>query len=167
VAEERQRVVIRDMHPSDLPEVMRIDRQSFGMPWSENMFRFELLHNPAGYMMVAERQADRSEVIGYIGFWMIDGRAHINTLAVAPRERRRGLAKRLITTALRRAAKLNAARATLEVRESNEAAKHLYADFDFEVIGRREGYYSDSGEDALIMECRDLTRFGAHHGGEQ
>lgn len=167
MVEGHPRAIIRDMHPSDLLEVMRIDRQSFGMPWSENMFRFELLHNPAGYLMVAERKAGRSEVIGYIGFWMIDGRAHINTLAVTPKERRRGLAKRLITAALARAATLNATRATLEVRESNEAAIHLYADFDFEVIGRREGYYSDSGEDALIMECRGLTRFGAHHGGEQ
>ncbi len=40
---------------------------------------------------------------------------------------------------------------TLEVRASNEAAQSLYRAFDFDVVGRRTGYYTDDGEDALIM----------------
>jgi ribosomal-protein-alanine N-acetyltransferase len=167
VANDRQVITIRNMELSDLSEVMRIDRQSFSTPWSESMFRFELSHNPAGYLMVAERRGKPAEVIGYIGFWMIDGRAHIYTLAVKPEDRRKGVAKRLITAALARAVKLTASEASLEVRESNDMARSLYEDFGFEVVGRQMEYYKDSGEDALIMECKDLRRFGASHGGEQ
>lgn len=167
MAEGEERVTIRDMELSDLPDVMRIDRQSFSTPWSERMFRFELSHNPAGYLIVAEKREERAEVIGYVGFWMIDGRAHINTLAVDPENRRSGVAKRLITAALRRAIGLSAAVASLEVRESNIIARDLYEGFGFRVVGRRTGYYRDSGEDALTMECKDLTKSGVRHGGVQ
>lgn len=167
MAEGEERVTIRDMELSDLPDVMRIDRQSFSTPWSERMFRFELSHNPAGYLIVAEKREERAEVIGYVGFWMIDGRAHINTLAVDPENRRSGVAKRLITAALRRAIGLSAAVASLEVRESNIIARDLYEGFGFRVVGRRTGYYRDSGEDALTMECKDLTKSGVRHGGAQ
>jgi ribosomal-protein-alanine N-acetyltransferase len=45
---------------------------------------------------------------------------------------------------------------TLEVRESNRVAQALYAGFGFEVLGRRRAYYTDDGEDALIMTTPDL-----------
>ena len=40
---------------------------------------------------------------------------------------------------------------TLEVRPSNDIAKGLYSSMGFFQEGRRRGYYSDTGEDALIM----------------
>ena len=40
---------------------------------------------------------------------------------------------------------------TLEVREGNTVAQHLYARLGFEQNGFRKGYYSDTGEGALIL----------------
>jgi ribosomal-protein-alanine N-acetyltransferase len=40
---------------------------------------------------------------------------------------------------------------TLEVRTSNEHAIKMYEGFGFKVIGRRRGYYTDNGEDAIVM----------------
>jgi [ribosomal protein S18]-alanine N-acetyltransferase len=40
----------------------------------------------------------------------------------------------------------------LEVRPSNVEARGLYESFGFRVVGRRRGYYYDTGEDALVME---------------
>jgi ribosomal-protein-alanine N-acetyltransferase len=40
---------------------------------------------------------------------------------------------------------------TLEVRVTNENAMQMYEGFGFKVIGRRKGYYTDNGEDALVM----------------
>ena len=40
---------------------------------------------------------------------------------------------------------------TLEVRESNRAARRLYEGFGMQTVGRRVAYYSDTGEDALIL----------------
>jgi RimJ/RimL family protein N-acetyltransferase len=37
------------------------------------------------------------------------------------------------------------------VRNSNDHAIRLYEAFGFKVIGRRRGYYTDNGEDAIIM----------------
>ena len=42
----------------------------------------------------------------------------------------------------------------LEVRPTNHEALSLYERFGFRVIGRRKGYYFDTGEDALVMEAR-------------
>src|SRR5439155_26998477 len=40
---------------------------------------------------------------------------------------------------------------TLEVGTTNENAMKMYEGFGFKVIGRRKGYYSDNGEDAIVM----------------
>jgi ribosomal-protein-alanine N-acetyltransferase len=45
---------------------------------------------------------------------------------------------------------------TLEVRLSNAAARGLYAKFGFRPVGIRPRYYSDNGEDALIMTTEPL-----------
>jgi ribosomal-protein-alanine N-acetyltransferase len=47
---------------------------------------------------------------------------------------------------------------TLEVRASNDVAQALYRSFGFEVAGRRPRYYSDDGEDALVMTTPDAHR---------
>ena len=46
---------------------------------------------------------------------------------------------------------------TLEVRASNDVAQGLYRSFGFEEAGRRPRYYSDDGEDALVMTTPALT----------
>ncbi len=46
--------------------------------------------------------------------------------------------------------------ATLEVRLSNLAARRLYEKFGFRPVGLRPRYYSDNGEDALIMTTDQL-----------
>ncbi|MBQ1520702.1 MAG: hypothetical protein IIZ56_04415, partial [Clostridia bacterium] len=40
---------------------------------------------------------------------------------------------------------------TLEVRENNHNAQRLYASLDFAYAGTRKHYYSDTGENALIL----------------
>ena len=46
---------------------------------------------------------------------------------------------------------------TLEVRVSNGAAQALYRSFGFEIVGRRPHYYTDDGEDALVMTTPELS----------
>ena len=49
----------------------------------------------------------------------------------------------------------------LEVRESNAPAIQLYRRLGFDQVGLRRGYYSDTGEDALLMTCHDLRQLAA------
>ena len=55
----------------------------------------------------------------------------------------------------------------LEVRPTNVEAVALYEGFGFRVIGRRKGYYFDTGEDALVMEARLGAETAGPTGGNQ
>ncbi len=146
----------------DLPGVLEIDRVSFPVPWPERSYRFELAENPAAQLFVAETSDEaESQVVGFIGYWLIGDEVHISTFAIHPDYRKQGIGESMMVRALRTARARGAALATLEVRVSNWPAIHLYEKLGFEQVGRRAGYYRDNGEDALLMT---LHRIGV--GGE-
>lgn len=140
------------MNESDLDAVHDIEDRVFTQPWSVNLFRGELINPDKRVYLTAKTEG---KLAGYAGLMLVDGEAHITTLAVdVPfRNRRIGslLALRLIEIAiLKRVHWL-----TLEVRESNEAAQNLYKRFGFKQIGVRQKYYTD-GENAVIMWTNDI-----------
>ena len=102
-------------------------------------------------------RAPRAAVLGYGGFWIMAGEAHISTIAVRPEHRRRGIGELLLVTMIDRATKLNAEVVTLEVRVSNVAAQSLYRKYGFRQVELRRGYYSDNRESALIMATERIT----------
>jgi ribosomal-protein-alanine acetyltransferase len=75
------------------------------------------------------------------------GEREILNIAVDPQERRRGIARRLAEGALT----ASPGEWFLEVRESNSAARKFYESLGFHEIGRRENYYSESPEAAIVM----------------
>jgi ribosomal-protein-alanine N-acetyltransferase len=87
---------------------------------------------------------------------MVD-EAHITTFAVDPRWRRRGVGEWMLLGLLDRAIQRHAREATLEVRLSNMPARRLYEKYGFRPVGIRPRYYSDNGEDALIMTTDALA----------
>ncbi|RPI31403.1 MAG: ribosomal-protein-alanine N-acetyltransferase [Chloroflexota bacterium] len=149
---------IRWMEVGDLPQVHAIDELSFTLPWPANSYRYEILENPASLLWVAETMPEEGErqVVGMIVVWLIVDEAHIATIAVLPEFRRLGIGRALLAVALRESYKKGATSATLEVRAHNLAAQQLYQDFGFDVAGRRQGYYQDNREDALLMTLQDL-----------
>ena len=88
-------------------------------------------------------------LVGYGGLLVVDSDAHITTLAVDPRVRRRRLGTRLMLALVDEAFGIGAEHLTLEVRMSNEAAQQLYSRFGFAPVGLRKNYYQN--EDALVM----------------
>lgn len=104
-----------------------------------------------------ERPSDPSDIIGLGGFWLMVDEAHINTLAVHPTWRGFGLGEWLLLTLIEEAQALGATLATLEVRPSNQSAVSLYQKYNFKEVGRRPSYYSDNGEDALILTTNPLS----------
>jgi [ribosomal protein S18]-alanine N-acetyltransferase len=83
--------------------------------------------------------------------------AHITTFAVHPGFRRRGIGERLLLALFDLSLARMAREATLEVRLSNIAARRLYEKYGFRPVGIRPRYYSDDGEDALIMTTEPLA----------
>jgi ribosomal-protein-alanine N-acetyltransferase len=72
-------------------------------------------------------------------------------LAVAPDSRGQGIGRALLAAMLADASNRKTSQIYLEVRESNVAARNLYASQKFEEIGRRKRYYRNPNEDALIL----------------
>lgn len=137
-----RRAVLEDVEP-----LSELDRNCFSIPWSRQSFADEIV-NPMAIYYVAE---GKSGIIGYCGFWSVAGEGQITNICTHPSFRRIGAARALLAAALKHASLLQLSLMTLEVRESNYAAKNLYAQFGFENIGRRKRYYSDNNEDAVIM----------------
>ncbi len=144
---------IAPMSLDDLPEVHRIERASFSVPWPDDAYRSELSGNRlASYL--AARVGER--LVAYGGIWMMVDEAHITTFAVDPAWRRQRIGEALIGALIDLAVARQAREATLEVRLSNVAARRLYEKYGFRPVGVRPRYYSDNGEDALIMTTPTL-----------
>jgi len=139
------------MAVSDLDQVLDIERASFPTPWTRAAFCYEIEQNKVARCTVLR---GRRGIVGYLCLWEIGHEIHITNLAVHPEWRRHGVARRLLAGALAEGIVRGVALAFLEVRPSNTRALALYESLGFQVIGRRNGYYFDTGEDALVMEAR-------------
>ena len=154
VARPPLRVSVEPMTAADIPDVHRIERASFPVPWPDYAFRQELETNRLAHYLVVRAGA---RAVAYAGIWLMVDEAHITTFAVLPDWRRRGIGGRLLLALLELAAERGARVATLEVRVSNVAARRLYQQFGFRPVGVRPRYYSDNAEDALIMTSAPLA----------
>ena len=141
-------VAIEPMTVADLPRVLAIERMSFTSPWSEASFRYEIEDNPSAWNLVG--RADGG-VVAFACAYIVADELMINDLAVDSSVRRRGLGSALLRHLIDGARTRGCRRATLEVRPSNAPARALYEAFGFDVVGRRGGYYADTGEDALLL----------------
>ena len=150
----------------DLEDIIALEARCFTNPTTREMLRYEVQSSDVLHAYVmrpasgpappsADRQ-ERGELVAWCAVWLIFDELHINTLAVHPDWRRRGLASQLLTHVLDDAVRLGADKATLEVRESNEGARRLYERFGFEVGGVRKEYYRQPVENALILWRMDL-----------
>jgi len=138
---------------ADLDEVMEIESLSFKTPWSRFAFIHEIEFENSEFeiLRVGER------LVGYGGLWRLLDEAHISNIAIHPEYRRKGFGKRLLVHLLELAVEKGVSKATLEVRRSNAAAQRMYESFGFETVAVRKHYYSDEGEDALVMWNGDIA----------
>ncbi len=176
---------VRPMGRDDIVQVTAIDREAFPTMWPPMNYTRELENQLAHYLVVVEtvtldvevtpavehgglahrvkdwlaphhEDSNRHEkIIGFTGFWMMAGEAHIISLAVKREFRRRGLGKLLLIELVTEAVKKQAEIVTLEVRVSNYEAQRLYLQYGFISKGVRRAYYTDNREDALIMTLDD------------
>jgi len=93
---------------------------------------------------------------GMAGIWMMVDEAHIVTIAVRNNRKNLGLGEWLLINIIELAVQLRAKYVTLEVRVSNKTAQALYEKYGFTRAGTRKKYYSDNGEDALILTTCEL-----------
>jgi len=140
-----QSLTIRSAVPEDVPDLLRIEEQSFcDAQWDEkalltyNCRVAEIGGGIAGFLVWRQTVSPSPE---------FPEEREILNLAVDPAWRRRGIARALLQQEL----KTNAIY-YLEVRESNVAAQFLYRGCGFIEVGRRPDYYHHPTEPAIVMK---------------
>lgn len=143
---------VREMRPGDVRHVVAIERASAAIPWTRAMFLAELGRSTSMELVSVRGE----EILGYLVAARYADVWHILNVCVAEEERGRGRGGELLDAAFAAGDRHAHLGYTLEVRVSNESAIGLYRAKGFEDHGIRPGYYSDNGEDALIMWRRGL-----------
>ena len=146
--------IISPMKREDVPRVHEIECACFRSPWSKNALLGELRNDVAHYLVM---ELD-GVLIGYGGMWVLFEEAHVTNVAIMPDYRKQGRGRTLMLAMMERAIKFGAEKMTLEVRESNLVAQHLYEKLGFYQNGFRARYYSDTGEGALILWNNDIQK---------
>lgn len=131
----------------DLEAVRAICAECFTEPWSEESLRHAFSDTVTEFAVIA----DADGVYGYAQFTVISEDAEIIAVAVTPARRRQGAGRALMESALARSAERGADRCFLEVRESNGAARALYASLGFTVVRTVKSYYRRPTENAVVM----------------
>lgn len=145
-------ILCREMTASDVPVLAEIERANFSRPWSEESLLKEA-GNDNSVFITAEYEGS---IAGYGGMYLIGIEGDITNIVVSSLYRQRGVASAIISSIIDNAKKHGITEITLEVRESNKAALHLYEKYGFRSVGKRPGFYDFPKEDALIMWLRDI-----------
>ena len=148
---EEERSAIRELRPEDTGAVAEILRKSpEAVFWAEASVREVLEWN--GVLGLASEV--RGEVAGFLIARQVRDEAEVLNLAVAPESRRKGEGGALLTAAVVEFRKRGVPRVFLEVRESNATGIAFYQKHSFSQAGRREGYYREPVEAAIVMEIK-------------
>ena len=146
---EREKPTIRMLRAEDAAAVAEILRESpEAVFWPEESVK-EVLQWQGTVAIVTEAEG---RVAGFLIGRQAGDEAEILNLAVAHGSRRKGDGGALLAAAVELFRARGVSRVFLEVRESNHAAIAFYRRRGFSETGRREGYYRDPAEAALVME---------------
>ena len=141
------------MRNGEIPDVVRIERESFAVQWPSDAFYNELNSNKLAHYFVGRWEG---KIVAYGGIWVIMEDSHITTIALDRQYRGRGFGEAMLLHLVDAAIEYGSSWMTLEVRESNLVAQHLYRKYGFTTVTTRTGYYSDNNESALVMWAGNL-----------
>lgn len=123
-------------------ECAALHAASFTFPWPQADFEDLLVARTT----FAEGAYGKSgELVGFLLSRLAADEAEILTIAVKPKRRGQGIARRLMTASMARLQAAGAKSWFLEVEESNVSALALYRRFGFEKVGERKSYYRTEG----------------------
>ena len=128
------------------------DEQRPGAPAQADLLgRLKGLLRPTDPPRSPQLEEELRSIVGYAGIWVMTDEAHVTTIASHPDMRGSGIGEFLLVALIHRGIEVGARWMTLEVRASNAVAQNLYRKYTFKEMGVRRRYYSDNGEDALVM----------------
>jgi ribosomal-protein-alanine N-acetyltransferase len=138
--------LIERLTTEKISEVAKLDKLCFSLPWSEKSFELLCDGKNVGFVAVND-----GEVVAYGGMLVVLDEGQITNIAVHPSYRRQGLGERIVSSLLEYGKEKQLSNISLEVRESNTAAKALYEKLGFLSVGVRKNFYSFPTENAIVM----------------
>ena len=145
------RWLVRKATLSDLYDIVALDAQSGHTPWSEGAYKDRLRgqDETVSFVIAPEHNKDQPHAFA-IGRVIVDEFEILN-IVVDQNDRGIGLGAMLLSVMRDHAVTRGCNAWILEVKESNDAAIRLYETQGLDVVGKRPGYYSDTGEAAILM----------------
>ncbi len=134
-----------DMTAAHAADIAAIESATFAEPWSEKAVAALAGESRA----IARVLVKDGKVAAYYSMYVVEGEGYVNNLAVAPDRRGKGLGDALMRDMMYAASLSGVTALTLEVRESNAAARSLYEKYGFKPAGVRKNFYPDK-ENAVI-----------------
>ncbi len=135
-----------NLDENNYKDVARIDAECLASEkWSEEQFRAEICDISKFYVVC--KINDR--VVGFGGYAQVLDEGNILNIGVAKDYRKQGIATEILNIMIQNGVKNGITAFTLEVRESNQAARLLYEKTGFKFVGIRKNFYSDK-ENACI-----------------
>jgi ribosomal-protein-alanine N-acetyltransferase len=134
----------------DMPEVLRIENESFEFNWTEEDF-LACLRQRNCIGMVAEHE---NRVVGFMIYELHKTRLHILNFAVSPAFRRLGVGAQMIDKLVNKLSQQRRQEIVLEVRETNLPAQLFFQNQRFLAVKVLRNHYADSAEDAYVMQYR-------------
>lgn len=144
---ENDKIQFRAMQENDIEQMTAIEAQVFSQPWSRKSFEEALSYENLLFVVAVMEET----IIGYCGLYMVLDEGNVINVAVKEEFRGRHIAQEMLTFLMEEGAKQNITAFTLEVREHNETALHVYENMGFESVGIRKNFYEKPIENAIIM----------------
>lgn len=142
-------LIFETLTDNNLEEVIDIECLCFPTPWSKYTFKIAM-EDPRTLFKVAYLG---EKVVGYGSIrWVLD-EANLDSIGVHPNFRGKGMGDKILKALIEECQNRGLTLLTLEVRESNESAIKLYERNGFQIVGRRDDYYTSPTETALLMDC--------------
>ncbi|MBN2716144.1 MAG: ribosomal protein S18-alanine N-acetyltransferase [Deltaproteobacteria bacterium] len=138
----------------NLDDIADIEQRCFSAPWDRSALAHELsaLSWSRTFLAVANRTT-----AGFVCFWTVADEYQVLKVAVHPQFQKQGIGRLLIEHLKMTAEEEDISVISLELRHRNSAARNLYQSCGFSVVGTRRGYYTDTGDDAVLMNCLLLS----------
>ena len=143
---------VRRMNAGDLAQVMEIASSLNDSPrWPAWVYVEAVQAESSRRIVLVAETVGTGEVVGFTVAALVPPEAELETIGVAAKHQRRGIGRSLMGELIKELIRADVAAVLLEARASNVAAAGLYRAFRFRETGRRQRYYADPPEDAILM----------------
>lgn len=151
-------IQIRWLIRRDMPDVLRIEKSTYGDPWTDEDF-LSCLRQRNCIGMVAEHD---QKIVGFMIYELHKSRLHILNFAVAPEVRRHGIGTQMVLRLIDKLSQQRRNEILIEVRESDLDTQLFFKQQGFRAVCVLRSHFDDTEEDAYTMQfCLDAQSAAA------